>query len=75
MIVGSARYMKAFVEQHEIGLVTDEQDPESFAEAVRRMYGDPGLYRNLAGNAQKTIPAYYWEETIKKLLEGYKKLA
>lgn len=72
VIVGSARYMKQFVEEQEIGLAVDEQDPQSFAEAVKKIYQDPQLYKMLSGNAQKTIPSYYWEETIQGLLLKYK---
>jgi glycosyltransferase involved in cell wall biosynthesis len=71
VIVGSARYMKSFVEQHRIGLAVDEKNPESFAGAVRKIYQDPQIYKKLSGNALETISRFYWEETIKDLLEKY----
>jgi len=75
VIVGSARYMKHFVEQHEIGMAVDEQNPESFAKAIRSLYFDADLLSKLSENAQLTIPQFYWEETIRDLLLHYQKFS
>ena len=75
VIVGTARYMKEFVEQLEIGLVIDEQKPDSFANAIIKLYRDPDLALKLAENAAKAIRQFYWEETIKDLLNYYKSAA
>jgi glycosyltransferase involved in cell wall biosynthesis len=70
-IVGSARYMKEFVESSEIGLAVDEKNPESFAGAVLQLYRDPKLYKRYSENARKKIESLYWDETVKKLVAFY----
>lgn len=72
VIVGSARYMKAFVEEHKIGVVIDEESPSSIAEAVLQMYLNPDIVREFSENALKTANDFYWEVTINDLLEYYK---
>jgi glycosyltransferase involved in cell wall biosynthesis len=71
VVVGSARYMKWFVEEHEIGIAVDETKPEAFAEAVLKLYRDRILYKKYSTNALNTIGHYYWEVTIRKLIEFY----
>jgi glycosyltransferase involved in cell wall biosynthesis len=71
VIVGTARYMKEFVEKHEIGVVVDETSPQDFADAVWKIYSDPVLKQQMEDNAKKTIGAYYWERTVKKLTGFY----
>lgn len=72
VIVGSARYMKAFVEEHEIGLAIDEKSSKAFAGAIRQMHQNPDLYRRYSENASTLIQQFYWEETVSKLLDFYK---
>jgi len=72
VIVGSARYMKAFVEQHEIGLAIDEKSPEAFADAILKMHRNHNLYNRFADHALRLIEKFYWEETIGDLLKFYK---
>lgn len=73
VIVGSARYMKEFVEHHEIGLAVDEKQAEAFSDAVLRMYRDPELYKRFSHNALEKTEQFFWEETIKKLVDYYEK--
>ncbi|MEN8202210.1 MAG: glycosyltransferase family 4 protein [Bacteroidota bacterium] len=72
VIVGSARYMKTFVEKYKIGLTVDEQQPESFADAIRKLYRNPALSGQMSDNALKVINTFYWEETIKELVAYYR---
>jgi len=71
VIVGSARYMKEFVEKYQIGIAIDERDPEEFASAVVRMYSNRGLYDKFSANARKHMDQFYWENTVQKLLSFY----
>lgn len=74
VIVGSARYMKAFVERHQIGLSVDEQRPDEFADAVLKIYSDPDLREQFSSQARKTIASYYWENTVRGMLNFYSQL-
>lgn len=71
VIVGSARYMKEFVEAHEIGISVDEKSSQEFADAIRKMHQNPDLYKRYAENASRLIEQYYWEETVGDLLNFY----
>lgn len=73
IIVGAARYMKEFVEEHEIGLVIDENSSESFADAVLQIYRSPELRNFFSKNALTNIEAHYWEKTVIKMLAFYNK--
>ena len=71
VIVGSARYMKEFVEAHEIGISVDEKSPREFADAILKMHQNPDLYKRYAENASRLIEQFYWEETVGDLLNFY----
>lgn len=71
VIVGSARYMKEFVEAHEIGISVDEKSSQEFADAIRKMHQNPDLYKRYSENASRLIEQYYWEETVGDLLNFY----
>ena len=72
VVVGSARYMKEFVEKHGIGITVDETSPREFADAVLRIYTDGELRKRFSENSKKTIREFYWEKTIMKLLDFYR---
>lgn len=72
VLVGSARYMKEFVEKHGIGIAVDETSPREFADAVMRIYSDAGLRNKFSENSKKTIRDFYWEKTVMKLLDFYR---
>lgn len=74
VIVGSARYMKEFVERHQIGLSIDEKRPSAFAEAVMKIYSDQRLRDQFSSRAIQTIDSYYWENTIQGMIKFYSKL-
>lgn len=71
VIVGTARYMKKFVEKFEIGLAIDERNPDEFADAVLRIYSDSDLREKFSANARKHMEQYYWENTVLQLVNFY----
>ncbi len=71
VIVGSARYMKEFVERLEIGIAIDEKDPADFAQAVIRLYSDHQWRERLSANAIRQMELFYWENTVRNLLDFY----
>lgn len=74
VIVGSARYMKAFVERHQIGLSVDEKRPDEFADAVMKIYSDQTLREQFSSQARKTITSFYWENTVRGMVNFYSQL-
>ena len=72
VIVGRAKMMKDFVERQAIGVSIDESRPESFAEAVIKLYEDEGYKKKLSSNALSVSEHYFWEKTSTPLLEKYK---
>lgn len=73
VIVGSARYMKNFVEELDIGLVVDENSKESFAEAVLKIYSNPDLSKRFTTNALNHIESYFWDKTVESMIRFYKR--
>jgi len=73
VIVGSARTMKQFVESIGFGLSIDESNPDAFADAVVRLYRDDDLRARLAQNALKSRSGYYWENTVRDLVDAYER--
>ncbi len=71
VIVGTARYMKEFVEKFGIGLAIDERNPGEFADAVLRIYSDSDLREKFSANARKHMEQYYWENTVLQLVNFY----
>jgi glycosyltransferase involved in cell wall biosynthesis len=71
VIVGSARYMKEFVEFHDVGIAVDENEPESFSAAVLKLYTNRKLFQSLSSNARNTMKSYFWETTVQPLLSFY----
>lgn len=74
VIVGSARYMKEFVEKFGIGVAINERNPEEFAKAVLDIYSDPELNTYFSQNARKHMDQFYWEHTVKRLVRFYASL-
>lgn len=71
VIVGQAKYMKEFIEKNEIGFAIDENDPDSFADAVLKIYSSEELRNKFAANAKNKMEEYYWETTVKPLTDFY----
>jgi len=71
MLVGSARYMKQFVEDLGIGLAIDESDPADFARAVMQIYRDKVLREEMQAKAREKRSSYFWEHTVRPMLDFY----
>ncbi len=56
-------------DKYDFGLILPETTPHAFAQAVRKLYSDPELYRRLADNAVKLSQEVNWEKEFSKLIE------
>jgi glycosyltransferase involved in cell wall biosynthesis len=60
-----------YIIENEInGLVFKSRDSRGLADAVRRLMGDPALYRKLAGNAADMYKRFYTGEIFAKNIEA-----
>jgi glycosyltransferase involved in cell wall biosynthesis len=74
MIVGGAKYIKRFVEEHNIGLVVDETSPDSVEKAIYKLYENRELLKEYSENAKVIKKHYVWENSILALLDYYEQL-
>lgn len=61
-------------EKYNFGLILRENSPEAFAEAVKKLYTDRMLYKQLAENAKKMSAEMTWENEFAKLLTEERKM-
>jgi glycosyltransferase involved in cell wall biosynthesis len=60
------------LQQSEAGLLARPEDPQSFADAIRRLVLDPEVARRFGGNGQRAFREHFsWESQIPSLLEFY----
>ena len=71
IIVSDVKMMKEFVVNHNIGFIA--RNKEEFTKSCIELYQNPELARTLNDNAKKARDKYYWHNTIKALLEHYKR--
>lgn len=73
VLVSSAPPLKRVVEKIDSGLVFEAGNPEDFADKVKKLYLDKGLYQKLGHNGYQAT--YYgeanWESTGKELVSTY----
>lgn len=61
-------------EQYDFGLIIEENTPQCFAQAVRRLREDKALYVRLAANAQRLSREVNWETEFGRLMEREREL-
>ncbi len=61
-------------EKYHFGIVIPDNKPETFAEAVIKLYTDKELYNECANNARRLSKAVNWENEFEKLICFEKKL-
>ncbi|MEA2069282.1 MAG: glycosyltransferase family 1 protein, partial [Verrucomicrobiota bacterium] len=66
-IVSNEGGPQEIVESHESGLVVNARTSDEMAEAMRRMAGDPKLYRRLKANAGLKAQDSRWEHALEKI--------
>ncbi len=66
--------LKAFVHDHENGLIFDVNSTESIAEKILQLLDDKDLAANIAAAGKKTAEAYSWQNITAKLIKLYEKL-
>jgi glycosyltransferase involved in cell wall biosynthesis len=60
------------INNEELGLVIKENDPLSFAEAVKRLYDNPELANHFKKNIDKVKVEFYWSNTVESLIKFIK---
>lgn len=70
VIVSSAKYMKDFIENNQLGFAIN--DSADLSAKITKLHDDKELYNTYSKNASKIIKNYYWDETIKTLIYTYK---
>ena len=69
-------HMPNLINQGENGFLVDIGDQKGLVDVMNRIISDPGLTRNLAANARKTVEdGYQWEQRAQKLRSLFKELA
>ena len=74
VIVSSAKMMKDFVENHNIGFAVADDDTQGFTDAVINLAENKELYNAICTNCIKTSENYTWDKTADILVKSYKAL-
>ncbi|TDO03890.1 glycosyltransferase family 4 protein [Sunxiuqinia elliptica] len=74
VIVGRAKMMKDFVEEHQIGYSVNETNPKEFAQQVIYYHRTREEKARIGKNCRAIKDQYVWERGIENLLERYKNL-
>lgn len=72
VITTKARMMEEFILKNKIGTSID--DPKDFARAVTLLYKDKKEYEEMSKNGRIISENYSWKQTVKGLINAYKKL-
>jgi len=66
---------RRIVEEYEIGIVFDENDPQDIAAKTQALLRDPGMYQELRQRAQEAHLSHLnWETEAEKLVQVYERL-
>ena len=71
VIVGSARYMKEFVENNGTGIAIDENSSEEFISAVLKLHNDDHFRNDIIQNTRNRMKYYFWDHTVDPLVDFY----
>jgi glycosyltransferase involved in cell wall biosynthesis len=66
--------LRAFVEEHGVGVVMDETDPQSIAGAIETILGDPVKYRPSNMKIAKIEKHYGWPTQAERLVGLYRSI-
>ena len=61
-------------EKYDFGLILEQNTPQCFAQAVRRLYQDRALYERLRANALRLSREVNWEREFGRLIEKEREL-
>jgi glycosyltransferase involved in cell wall biosynthesis len=74
MIVTDRKTMSDFVRNHDIGLVTETDNIEHLAQHIAELIENKSLRKNFRENTKKLHDIYQWDQTVKDMLNHYKKI-
>ncbi len=74
VVVGRLIELEHFVERFKVGLIADETDPRSIAEAVRTVIGNRSKFRPSSATREEIASIYGWQIQREKLLALYARL-
>ncbi len=74
IIVGQGKLLKEFINKYQIGLAIKESSSEDFANKVIYLYQNPEQMNKIRKNYKNIRTSFFWETTVKALLNSYKKL-
>jgi len=75
VIVGQAKMARDFITQNNLGFAIRENDSKDFAEKVIYLYDHPHEREKISKNAQTISKNYFWEKTIKNMVNFYTDLS
>jgi glycosyltransferase involved in cell wall biosynthesis len=68
-------YQKELITRHKIGLLAQPEDPDSFVEAIDKLYKDKHLAAKLGRNGRIAFEENYtWESRLPFLIDFYEKI-
>jgi len=67
-------FLKENISKYEIGLLTDNEDPEDFARCITEFFSDRKKYEKMRENTEVAKNSLNWESEEKKLSELYHNL-
>ena len=62
------------IREYQIGEITDPEDPQAIAAAIKRLLDDPAWYQRAKTNTKQAAAVFNWEQEGKKLLSLYSEI-
>ncbi len=74
MIATDIRSNRKIVKDGYNGLLVKSEDPHDLADAIQKLYENPGLREKLASNARESVREYDWNCILGKLEQKLEEL-
>ena len=65
---------RRYLENPLAGLLVQPGDPAALAEAILRIFSDPGLGESISRNGTLLVEDYYWDRLVRRLETQYKRV-
>jgi glycosyltransferase involved in cell wall biosynthesis len=71
MVASDLPFLRKVIAGEGLGLVAHLDSPQSYAEAINKVLGEPDKAATIRANLRRAAPHYTWAAQAAKLVEGY----